>query len=183
MSFPAFLDTCTIFGAALTDLLLELADQGAFRPLWSKDVLGELERVVVERRRVDPAAIASRIRTMREVFPDAEVKGYEDLVDQMTCDAGDRHVVAAAVRANAEVIVTFNVKHFPRESLEPYDLEAVHPDEFLLDQLDLYRRTTLTAVDAIAAAYESPPMTTEEFLGLISKSGAPKFAARVLDEL
>ena len=120
---------------------------------------------------------------MREGFPDAEVKGYEDSIDQMTCDTGDRHVVAAAVRANAEVIVTFNLKHFLRGSLEPYDLEAVHPDEFLLDQLDLYPRTTLTAVEAIAAAYESPPMTTEEFLGLIGKSGAPKFAARVLDEL
>ena len=100
--------------------------------------MGELERVVVERRRADPAAIASRIRTMRERFRDAEVKGNEDSIDQMTCDTGDRHVVAAAVRANAEVI---------------------------------------------AAAYESPPMTTEKFLGLIGKSGAPKFAARFLDEL
>jgi hypothetical protein len=47
-------------------------------------------------------------------------------------------VLAAAVRANVEVLVTFNLRDFPAPALEPFDIIAVHPDEFLLDQLDLY---------------------------------------------
>ena len=120
---------------------------------------------------------------MRSAFPDAEVMGYEDLISEMTNEVGDRHVVAAAVRANAEIIVTFNLRHFPVDALQRYDLEAVHPDAFLLDQLDLYPQVTLAAVENIAAAYESPPMTTEQFLEKIARAGAPQFAKRALDEL
>jgi predicted nucleic acid-binding protein len=182
LSFPAFFDTCTLFGAAITDLLMELADQGAFRPLWSAHVLAELEGAVT-RAGVPQDAIQKRIRAMQSAFPDADVTGYENLIGEMTNDDGDRHVVAAAVRANAEIIVTFNLKHFPEEALSRYDLEAVHPDAFLLDQLDLYPRMTLMAVDDIAAAYENPPMTTEQFLERLARAGVPHFAARVLAEL
>ena len=182
MSFPAFFDTCTLFGAAITDLLLELADLGAFRPLWSAHVLAELEKAVTEAG-IPAGAIRGRISAMQSAFPDADVTGYEDLIGNMTNDSDDRHVVAAAVRANAEIIVTFNLKHFPEDALRGYDLEAVHPDAFLLDQLDLYPNMTLTAVEDIAASYENPPMTTEQFLERLVRAGAPRFAARVLAEL
>ncbi len=86
-------------------------------------------------------------------------------------------MLAAAVRANAEVIVTFNLQDFPAESLTDYEVEVVHPDEFLLDQLDLYETLTIQAVIEIASAYESPPMTPLEFLAVIDRAGAPKFAA------
>jgi len=182
VTFPAFFDTCTLYGAALTDLVLELAEQGAFRPLWSAHVLAELE-VAVARRGIERSAIRSRIAAMQSAFPDANVTGYEDLIEDMSNDAGDRHVVAAAVRANAETIVTFNLKHFPDAALSNYDLEAVHPDAFLLDQLDLYPKLTLNAVEEIAASYESPPMTTERFLELLARAGVPQFAARVRADL
>jgi hypothetical protein len=178
MSFPAFLDTCAIYGAALTDLLLELAEQGIYRPLWSAGVLGELEDNLSNRIGGDRAQL--RINAMRFAFPDAEVLGYESLVAQMTVDSKDRHVAAAAVRAGASTIVTFNLKDFPPEALAPYDVEAVHPDEFLLDQLDLYEEVTLGAVKWIAAGYESPPMSTEEYVEKLRRNGVPKFADRVL---
>jgi hypothetical protein len=72
---------------------------------------------------------------MSRSFPDALVTGYESLVDGMTNHPKDRHVLAAAVRANAEVIVTFNLRDFPEPALKPYDIAAIHPDDFLLDQL------------------------------------------------
>lgn len=43
---------------------------------------------------------------------------YEPLVDSMSNDPKDRHVLAAAVRANAQVIATFNVRDFPVTAVE-----------------------------------------------------------------
>lgn len=177
MAFPVFLDTCVMYGGALNDVLLELAENGAFRPLWSAHVLEELERNLALRIGADAAS--SRVDTMRSAFPDAEVQGYDHLIGGMTCDDTDRHVVAAAVRANAEVIVTFNLQDFPPDSVTPYDIAVVHPDDFMLDQLDLYPTLTLRVIEDISSAYEKPAMTAEELLRLLRKAGVPKFAAAV----
>jgi hypothetical protein len=75
---------------------------------------------------------------MQRAFPDAEVRGYEALVESMTCDPKDRHVLAAAVRSQSEVLVTFNGDDFPEKSTAAYDIEVINTDDFLLDQLDLY---------------------------------------------
>jgi hypothetical protein len=86
--FPAFLDTCTLYDAYLCDSLLRLADAGTYRPLWSADVLDELERALVVRG-LEKKAVTHRIGEMRRAFPDAEVRGYENLVETMTCDPKD----------------------------------------------------------------------------------------------
>jgi len=83
--FPAFLDTCTLYGAYLCDSLLRLAEAGTYRPLWSADILDELERVLADRG-LSADAVKYRIGEMRRAFPDAEVRGYENLVETMTCD-------------------------------------------------------------------------------------------------
>jgi predicted nucleic acid-binding protein len=103
--FPAFLDTCSVFPAYLCDTLLRLAEAEAYRPLWSPGVLEELQRNLVEERGLSSEAVAHRISEMRRSFPDAEVTGYDDLVSAMTCDQKDRHVLAAAIRGGAEVLV------------------------------------------------------------------------------
>jgi predicted nucleic acid-binding protein len=118
--FPAFLDTCSIFPAYLCDALLRLAEAGTYRPLWSAAVLEELERNLPGRG-LGNAAIIHRISEMRRAFPDAEVSGYDTLIGAMTCDPKDRHVLAAAVRGNAKVLVTSNTNDFPAKSTEPYD--------------------------------------------------------------
>ncbi|MEY9211770.1 PIN domain-containing protein [Thermobifida halotolerans] len=133
MAFPAFLDTCVLYPAYLCDTLLRLASAGAYRPLWSQHVLDELGRNVVERG-IAPDRVGRRITHMDRAFPDAMVRGYETLIDGMDNDPKDRHVLAAAVRAGAEVIVTFNTRDFPDTALKPYDITAAHPDDFLLDQ-------------------------------------------------
>ena len=113
--FPAFLDTCTLYGAYLCDSLLRLAESGTYRPLWSADVLDELERVLVAHGLAADAvdAVKYRISEMRRAFPNAEVRGYENIVETMTCDPKDRHVLAAAIRSDAAVLVTFNLDDFP----------------------------------------------------------------------
>lgn len=174
MSFPAFFDTNVLYGALLNDFILELADRGLFRPLWSKDVLFELAKNLVKNGE-DPTLVEKRVGTMERYFADALVTGYDDLVSTMMNDPKDRHVLAAAVRGGAEVLVTFNVRHFPAESVEPFDLEVVHPDDFLLDQLDLFHAPTLRALVDLVEGDDSPSMTLNDFLVALARSGIPKF--------
>lgn len=174
--FPAFLDTCTLYGAYLCDSLLRFAEVGTYRPLWSADVLDELERALVVRG-LPQDAVKYRIGEMRRAFPDAEVRGYENLVERMTCDPKDRHVLAAAVRSDAAVLVTFNTGDFPDTSTVAYDITVVHPDDFLLDQLDLYPGHTVAALRDQARSYAAPAMSIEDLLGRLAAAGVPKFAA------
>jgi len=174
VSFPAFFDTNVLYGAFLNDLILELADRGLFRPLWSGDVLTELRRNLLKVSE-HPELIEKRVGAMETFFIDAMVTGYGDLVDTMTNDPKDRHVLAAAVRGGAEVLVTFNLKDFPEESVASFDLEVVHPDDFLLDQLDLYRAQTLRALVDLVGSYESPAMTIDGFLLALARAGVPRF--------
>ena len=178
MAYPALLDTCVLYPVYLCDTLLRLAEATAYRPLWSADVLAELRRSLIDRG-VPPDRVDRRLAYMTRSFPDALVTGYESLIDGMTNQRKDRHVLAAAVRANAEVIVTFNLKDFPETALKPYDIAAIHPDEFLLDQLDLYPGVTVDALRYQAASYRRVPNTLPDILALLERSGVPNFAAEV----
>jgi hypothetical protein len=95
----------------------------------------------------------------------------------MTCDPKDRHVLAAAVRSDAAVLVTFNIDDFPDTSTAAYDITVVHPDDFLLDQLDLYPGHTVAALRDQARSYSAPAMSIEDLLGRLASAGVPKFAA------
>lgn len=86
-------------------------------------------------------------------------------------------MLAAAVRAHAEVLVTFNIRDFPESALEPYDIVAVHPDEFLLDQLDLYPGLTMAVLRQQAASYRREPTSVPGVLMLLERTGVPGFAA------
>jgi hypothetical protein len=66
------------------------------------------------------------------------VTGYEGLIDRVELpDADHRHVLAAAIRCQAGVIVTYNLRDFPDAVLAPYGIEAQHPDEFVTHLFDL----------------------------------------------
>ncbi|MCV2393138.1 PIN domain-containing protein [Actinotalea sp. M2MS4P-6] len=178
MAFPVVLDTNVLFGAYLCDTVLRLAEAGTFRPLWSTDILSELERNLVGRG-VAADRAARRTQHMSRAFPDAMVTGYEPLIGSMTCDPKDRHVLAAAVRANAELLVTFNLSDFPAEATSPYDITVTHPDEFLLDQLDLYPGATVRALQDQIAAYSRPGMSIDGLLAHLARASVPRFASEV----
>ncbi len=107
------------------DVLLEVAAQGVFRPLWSSQVLDETERAIRDIRakrgsdEEETAGYIARLRAQLAVaFPDALVIGWEPMVEIYDLpDPGDRHVVAAAVVGRADMVVTENVKDFPRSKL------------------------------------------------------------------
>lgn len=179
MAFPVFLDTCTLFGQVLNDLMLNLAEQGCFTPYWSSEVLDAMERNVVAKSRAGADAIHRR----RVLMAEALVEGYGALTATMTNHPGDRHVLAACVVSPAQTLVTFNVKDFPTDSLAPYGVEVVHPDAFLLDQFDLHPRWSAAAVERMLAANRLPPRNITELVAALGRVGVPQAASALADLL
>lgn len=178
MAFTVVLDTCVLYPAHLRDTLLRLAVLGLYRAQWSDDILNELDRNLVGAG-ISPASVAHLLEQMRAAFLDASVRGYEALIPSMACDDKDRHVLAAAVRADAAAIVTFNVRDFPPESTDPFQVEVIDPDTFLLDQLDLSPRAVLEQLEAQAAANRREPKSVPALLDALARGGVPRFADEV----
>jgi hypothetical protein len=131
--YTAVLDACVLVPIALADTLLRVAEKGLYRPLWSGRILTEAQEATEE---IHPGIdVGKRFANMREAFGDALVTGWEELEPGIRLpDEDDRHVVAAAIRGGADAIITANLADFPATALGPLGLEAVHPDDFLLDQ-------------------------------------------------
>ena len=175
-TFPAFLDTCALYGAYLCDTLLCLAEATTFRPLWSADVLEELGRNLLKLGLAEEA-VERRIGEMRRWFPDAMVRGYEDLAQNMSCDPKDRHVLAAAVRGNAEVLVTFNLKDFPEESTAISTSLSCTRTSSCSTSLTCIPVPLLRHCGLRPAATSPPRWTSKICLGASPTAGVPRFAA------
>ncbi|MGW8566770.1 PIN domain-containing protein [Isoptericola sp. NPDC055881] len=159
MAFTVVLDACVLVPHPLYDTLLRLAGAGMFEARWSGQILEEVERTLIDKRGLPAEKARARLVQMERAFPLASVEGHEPLVDAMTNDPKDRHVLAAAVRCGAGTIVTANLKDFPAAALKAHGVEAVHPDEFLLDQLDLNAQTVARCLQEQIASYSNPPAT------------------------
>jgi hypothetical protein len=168
------LDACVLLPYQLADLLLWLADAEMYEPLWSEEILAEVERNLIGKFGVPTEKVSRRLGRMRSAFPNALVEGYEDLIPAMTNHPKDRHVAAAAVRGGAALIVTANLRDFPPESLSQYDIEAVHPDNFLQDQLDLDCEVTIASLVKQRRHYSRPPFTFREFYHRLAET-VPNF--------
>ena len=173
--FAVVLDTCVLYPMYLRDTLLRLAAGETYRPLWSGDILDELTRSLVER--IGRGEAKHLVGIVNAEFPDAHIVGHSALISAMTNDPKDRHVLAAAVRANASGIVTFNVDDFPPAATEPFGIDVIHPDEFLVNQWDLAPRIVGSIIDEQLRGYRKPAMTRQELAERLTKSGCPRFAA------
>lgn len=150
--FPVVLDTCVLVPAALCDTLLRLAERRLYLPRWSERTMAELENALVKKIGLTPEKAAKRVKAIREYFADAIVTGSDALIPAMPNDPKDRHVLAAAVRSSAEVIVTFNLRDFPDGLLTPFMVEARHPDRFLIELYDLNPEVVVHSLHAQAEA-------------------------------
>jgi predicted nucleic acid-binding protein len=176
--YTVVLDACVLVPIALADTLLRIAERELYRPLWSERILDEATDAVLE---VHPAlearSIERRFTAMRETFGDACVDGWEAVeLDLVLPDPDDRHVVAAAVRGKADAIVTANLPDFPVDDLKALDLEVIHPNEFLLDQLDLAPRLVIDVLREQAAHAHRPPLDPIDLLVRLARCGVEGFA-------
>lgn len=114
---------------------------------------------------------------MNRVVRDSLIKDYQDLIPSFSLpDPGDRHVMAAAVKARADAIITSNLRDFPDSALKPYMLEAIHPDDFILDVANLSPESVLAAARACWQRRERPPVTWDEYLSSLARARLPKSA-------
>ena len=176
----AFLDANVLFPASLRDLLLRCVERNLYRlriseEIWMEVVrnLGATVHMTPEQVRRLDAAVQAFLRRN-----DALVMGYEPLIPTLLNHPKDRHVLAAAVHAHAQYIVTFNLKDFPRSALEPYNLVAEHPDRFLTRLLDTHGDDMKQIVREQAAALVKPSLNVVDVLDALTQH-VPAFAARV----
>lgn len=156
---------------------------GLYQPKWSYCIHDEWCRnLLLNRPDINSQALERTVELMNAALPDANVTGYESLINHLQLpDENDRHVLAAAIRAKAEVIVTLNQKDFPASILSSFDIEALHPDEFIFDLFDLNHALALEAVRRQRHSLRHPPLTTDEFLEMLLKQGLP-MTVRMLEE-
>lgn len=167
MPFTVIYDADVLHRAPVRDLLVRLAARPVLnlRARWTEQILDEMVASIV-RRHPDKA---DRLRRTRELMcdavPDCLVTGWEPLVEALDLpDPDDRHVLAAAIRSDAEVIVTYNVRHFPAASLSPFDVEAQHPDDFLAHLVNLDSAVMLHVLHEQVEALRRPPLTVDDLL-------------------
>lgn len=163
-SFVVILDACVLIPAAPRDTLLRAAAAGLYRLQWTEDILHEVEANLSENRMTDPEQARRVVQAMRSYFPEASVQGYQSLIRGMSINQGDRHVLAAAIVAGAQTIVTSNLRHFPDDKLAEYGIEAQSPDQFLTYQFDLDPSLMTRIVLLQAEALTKPSMTSSEVL-------------------
>lgn len=180
--FPVVLDACVLASPTLCDLFLRLAETPRlYSPIWSVEILEEVFRTQTSKfKKPYPESLAHYWREeVTKAFPEACILGWEVLLPAMTNDAKDRHVTAAAVKAGASVIVTFNLKHFRPASLRPLGIEAVHPQDYLLMLWGMNPSVVIAKIGAMAVENET------ELQDVLLRLGrtVPRFSAQLLREM
>lgn len=172
-TFTAVYDACVLYPAPLRDFLMWLGLTGLFRARWTHHIHQEWQRNLLDNRPDLTFEQLNRTsQLMDQAIPDALVTGYECLISNLTLpDPDDRHVLAAAVRCNADVIVTFNGKDFPREALQPLGIEAQHPDEFIENLFDLDQAAVVEAAQRQRSKLKNPALDVDRYLETLLRQG------------
>jgi predicted nucleic acid-binding protein len=180
-NFTAVYDACVLYPAPLRDLLMELALTDLFRARWSEKIHQEWIRNVLKNRPdLNESQLLRTKAFMDANVRDALVNDFEPLIPSLKLpDENDRHVLAAAIRCSADVIVTFNLKDFPADYLLTFDIEAQHPDDFILYLLDLYPVPVCSAAEKVRQRLRSPKIDHEKYLSTLLKQRLPQTVSRM----
>lgn len=169
--FTCVLDTNVIYPIDIRDLLFWFASYDLFTPKWSKHIFSEWENVM-KRKGIPDEEIKKRLSKAQHAFPDALVDNYEPLVNSLELpDDKDRHVLAAAIKTNANIIVTNNMKDFPAAYLASFGLTAKTADDFISDTIDLNTGLALEAFRALVLNRTNPNLDEYEVLDRFRKIG------------
>ncbi len=179
MAFVVVYDANVLYPATLRDVLIRVAQDGLVQAKWTNQILDEtFESIVKQHPGLDLVKLARTRDLMSGAIRDCLITGYEPLVNVVTLpDPDDRHVLAAAIKARAQVIVTNNIKDFPAPALEQWNVEAKTPDEFLLDQFHLSGPVLYGAIQRVADSWKNPPGTVNDVLDRLERTGLVETAA------
>lgn len=165
------LDACVLFPAPLRDFLMHLALLDVFQARWTEQIHTEWIRNVLEIR---PDLTEKQLNRTKDLMNlhvrDCLVENYEHLIENLSLpDEDDRHILAAAIKVKAEIILTFNLRDFPKQILEDFNLTAVAPDDFLLELFDSNSENFNKAFERQLESLKNPPKTVEELFQILEK--------------
>jgi len=181
--FPVVIDANVLMQAAVRDTLLRLSEQQLFTCRWSEDIIVEVRRNLISKLQLTEASVDHLLGELRTYFPDAWVDpGYRMLIPVMTNNEKDRHVVAAAVKCGAEVIMTYNLRHYPEASLRPFNISAKTPDDYLVDLCGINPEIVVHTLYQQGAQL-NPPHSIEQVLDTLAVCGCTLFARLIRDRL
>src|ERR1022692_976875 len=174
------LDACVLANFSLCDTLLRLAEPPRlYEPRWSEEIIRETTRTL-ELKLGWPSALTAHLEAeLRVHFSDAWINGYESLISRMTNDRKDRHVAAAAVHGEASIIVTFNLRHFRPEHLEPLRIVALHPQSFLIE---IFRQEPGLVLNKLKQQAADRSRSLHQLLEIL-RATVPDFVALVSDAI
>jgi len=153
--YRVVLDACVLIPMPLADTLLRIAEAPRlYLPKWSQTIMEEVTRNLISKWEMPPEKALRREEELRRHFPEAWVEGFETLIDVLTNDPKDRHVLATAVRSHSELIVTYNRRHFPAASLQPWGINVEAPSTFLRGLYDLDAGLFVTKLHEQAASIQ-----------------------------
>ena len=176
----AVIDANVFFGARLTSLVLFLAQTKVFRARWTEKINDEWVRSVHEKQKIPLEKLEMRRSYINQSVLDCLVLDYETLEGSFNLpDSEDEHVLAAAVRTRADVIVTLNLGDFPSAIMSPLGIEAKHPDDFLLNLFGVSPEVFIEAVKQDFEHYKAPPLTFEQYVEDLRKAGVPGTAQKI----
>ncbi len=181
MAYAVVLDANVLYPLSLRDLLLRLAERELFDVVWSERILDEMARNLIEDHHVTEEQASRLAEAMRRAFPDAaqDLDAIAVIEPTMPNHEDDRHVLAAAVVAGAEGIVTFDRKHFPDAVVEPLGKQALDPDDFLCTLHDMFGEAVERTLQELSDALRKPPRSVAGVLDLLQLGGATTFVARM----
>jgi hypothetical protein len=180
-AFTAVFDACVLYPAPLRDILMEFAVAGLFRARWTDEIHDEWIRSVLTDR---PDLTAEKLQRTRDMMnkavPDSVVTGYGDLMPGLKLpDENDRHVLAAAIKCGASVIVTSNLKDFPVDYLAMFGIEPQHPDDFIACQFDLNKAVGCGAIKRLRQRLRRPPTSIGDYIRTLEKLHLPQTVHRL----
>ena len=177
--FRVVLDACVLSNFAIANVFLTFAEEPRlFLPRWSQTILDETRRTH-KRLKWPEKLVESFQETMCQHFPEAMVTGHECLIDQCKNNEKDRHVLACAIHCHAEVISTFNLKHFPQDVLGQWNIIAMHPQDQLLSLYGLEPQVALYKLSQIATRRN---LDLKDYLIDLGKF-VPAFCGHILAEI
>lgn len=182
-TFTALFDACVLYRVSVTDLIMRLAATGLYRARWTNEIHEEWINALRQARPdLEREALERRRDAMNRGAEGCLVAGYEPLIESLSLpDPKDCHVLAAAIRTRAHVIVTYNLGDFPSSILEPLGIEAQHPDQFVWHLINLDPQKACAAVRTQRQALRNPAKSVDELLDSFRKAGMSTTVERLLE--
>lgn len=180
--YTAILDANTLYPTLVRDLLLSLAAAGLYHARWTEAIHAEWTSNLARDKPEYAAKLPAIVAAMNRAIPDCLVENYQPLIGCVALpDPKDQHVLAAAIAGHADAIVTFNIKDFPQSVLAPHGIEVQHPDDFVMNQLQLQELRALEAIKMMRARWKNPPRSASELIEALEKRMMPLSAAYLRD--